>query len=240
MQSSPQSATKNRAQLILQLKKNATSANQTIKKRPATQPAPLSYSQERLWIMSQLEPNSPIYNMAGAIQLNGVLNTVALQQSLNEVLRRHDILRSRFVEENNRTVQRVVHNKSLLFKQLDLSNAVEQQRLFDHCAQDFIRLPFNLSKGLPLRALLTTLNTQQHILLISLHHIVADRWSVSLLMGEIAVLYAGFIQGTPSTLTELPIQYADFSLWQRQQNETVEKHRLYWQLIRWRLNYHNP
>ncbi len=224
-----ESPAKNRAQLILQLKKNANSVNGTIKKRHANQAALLSSSQERLWIMSQLEPDSSIYNMAGAMQLDGALNTVALQQCLNEVLRRHEILRTRFVEKNDQVIQRVTANATLLFSQLDLSASEQAPHLFELCARYFVRQPFNLSKQLPVRVLLTTLNAQQHILLLSLHHIVADRWSVSVLMQEVAALYALFSQGLPSTLTELPIQYADFSAWQRQQNNSAEKHLLYWQ-----------
>ena len=227
MQTQQKSDSKNRAQLLLKLKKNAVSTNTLIKKHRFTeQPAPLSYSQERLWIMSQLEPDNPIYNMAGGMQLNGVLNNAALQQALNEVLRRHEILRSCFVREHNHGVQRVIAKAQLILTTVDLT---EQPLLFERDADDFMRLPFDLSKDLPLRVLLVKLGEQQHTLLLTLHHIIADRWSVGLLMQEVAALYKAFAQGSPSSLPELSIQYADFALWQREQREAAEKQLPYWQ-----------
>ena len=211
-------ASSKRAQLMMQLKKNPVS--NVIQKRP-TDSAPLSYAQQRLWIMSELEPDSSIYNMAGAIQLDGNLNLAALQHSLNQVLQRHDVLRSCFVEAE----QRIIPNAELNLKPLDLS---QQPDLFDSTVQHFIHTPFNLSQDLPFRVLLLKFNEQQHRLVLVLHHIVADRWSVSLLMQEVAAFYSSFVQGIPTQLPELSIQYADFAYWQRQQN-TAEQHLNYWQ-----------
>jgi amino acid adenylation domain-containing protein len=216
----------NRAQLIAKLRKTDTPADGVIAKRNGDQQAPLSYSQERLWIMSQLEPDNPIYNVAGAVQFDGLLNTQALQQSLDEVVRRHEILRSRFTAED----QQVLPCEGLPMACRDLTDCHPDRAMqqFQHCADDFIRLPFLLAQQPPLRALLAVLGPQRHILLLTLHHIVSDRWSVGVLMQEVAALYDAYSQGKPSALPELPIQYGDFCLWQRGQREKWAKHLEYW------------
>jgi len=212
----------NRAQLIARLKKNDTPAEGVINKRNGDQPAPLSYSQQRLWIMSQLEPDNPIYNVAGAVQFDGLLNTQALQHSLDEVVRRHEILRSRFTENG----QQALPGSGLPVARLDFSGFDQSMELFRHCADDFIQRPFQLAEQPPLRALLAIVGERRHILLLTLHHIVSDRWSVGVLMQEVAALYEAYSQGKPSTLPELPIQYGDFCLWQRRQPS--DKHLAYW------------
>ena len=229
-----------RAGLIKKLKKNRSSKKQ-IKKRNINQLTPLSFSQERLWVMSELEVDNPIYNVAGAMQFTGMLNTVALQQSLNEVLRRHEILRSRFLSDKQGTVQRVMPDKQLSLSQIDLqlidpstkNESFQQQNKqaitrFYRCTNDFIRLPFELSSQPPLRGMLAKIGEQQHILLLTLHHMVSDRWSVGVLMQEVAALYASYNSGIPSALMELPIQYGDFSIWHRQQTDRWEKHLESW------------
>ncbi|TAL47324.1 MAG: non-ribosomal peptide synthetase, partial [Methylovulum sp.] len=219
-----ESSRQNRARLILQLNKN-NGAKPVIKRHPDT-PAPLSYAQERLWIMSQLEPGNPIYNMAGAIRLDGVLNIKALQQSLDEVVRRHDILRSRFVGEFHQAVQCVMPDSRLPLLRLDLTGSASIS--VEDCADAFNRAPFDLSSAAPLRGMLAALENGQYLLVLVLHHIVADRWSVGVLMKEVAALYAAFSNGLPSALPEPPIQYGDYALWQRQQAERSEKHLDYW------------
>ncbi|MCK9394727.1 MAG: amino acid adenylation domain-containing protein [Methylobacter sp.] len=216
----------NRAQLIARLRKTDTPADGVIAKRSGGQPVPLSYSQERLWIMSQLEPDNPIYNVAGAVQFDGLLNTQALQHSLDEVVRRHEILHSRFTAEG----QQVEPGGGLPLVCLDLAGFLQDRamELFQHCADDFIRRPFRLAEQPPLRALLVTINEQRHILLLTLHHIVSDRWSVGVLMQEVAALYGAYSQGKPPALPELPIQYGDYCVWQRQQQQKWAKHLEYW------------
>lgn len=212
----------NRDQLIARLRKNDTPTDGVIIKRNGGQPAPLSYSQQRLWIMSQLEPDNPIYNVAGAVQFDGLLNTQALQHSLDEVVRRHEILRSRFTENG----QQALPSSGLPVARLDFSGFDQSMELFRHCADDFILRPFQLAEQPPLRALLAIFGEHRHILLLVLHHIVSDRWSVGVLMQEVAALYEAYSQGKPSTLPELPIQYGDFCLWQRRQPS--DKHLAYW------------
>ncbi len=220
-----QSAGQGRANLILQLDKNRTADNPVKKRRPDTQ-APLSYAQQRLWIMSQLEPDNPIYNMAGAIRFNGALNTEALQQSLDEVVRRHEILRTRFVDEQGQARQCVMSESGLTRFRLDLTDS--PQAAFDDCAEAFIRAPFDLSAAAPLRVMLAVLGKDRHTLVLVLHHIAADRWSVGLMMKEVAALYERFSKGLPSSLPEPTIQYGDFCVWQAQQVERWEKQLSYW------------
>ena len=211
-----------RAKLIARLKKTDNSPNSGgISRRNNGQPAPLSYSQERLWIMSQLEPDNPIYNVAGAVQFDGLLNVQALQHSLNEVVRRHQILRSRFVAEG----QQVLPDGGLPLASLDLTGFMQDSamELFQQCADDFIRQPFRLAEQPPLRALLVVLGERRHILLLALHHIVSDRWSVGVLMQEVAALYGAYNQSQPSSLPELPIQYGDFCVWQRSTSVLTKK-----------------
>jgi len=216
----------NRTQLIARLRKTDTPADGVIAKRNGDQPSPLSYSQERLWIMSQLEPDNPIYNVAGAVQFDGLLNAQALQHSLDEVVRRHEILRSRFTAEG----QQVEPGGGLPLTRLDLVRFNQDSAMaqFQHCADAFIRRPFLLAEQPPLRALLAVLGERRHILLLTLHHIVSDRWSVGVLMQEVAALYGAYSQGKPSALPELPIQYGDYCVWQRGQQEKGAKHLDYW------------
>jgi len=216
----------NRAQLIARLRRTAAPADGVIAKRSAGQPIPLSYSQERLWIMSQLEPDNPIYNVAGAVQFDGLLNTHALQQSLDEVVRRHEILRSRFTAEG----QQVLPGAGLPLACQDYAEFHQDLAMqqFQHHADDFIRLPFRLAEQPPLRALLAIVGPRRHILLLALHHIVSDRWSVGVLMQEVAALYRAYSQGKPSALPELPIQYGDYCVWQRGQQDKWAKHLNYW------------
>jgi len=216
----------NRTQLIARLRKTDTPADGVIAKRNGGQPIPLSYSQERLWIMSQLEPDNPIYNVAGAVQFDGWLNTQALQHSLDEVVGRHEILRSRFTAEG----QQVEPGGGLPLTRLDLVRFNQDSAMaqFQHCADAFIRRPFLLAEQPPLRALLAVLGERRHILLLTLHHIVSDRWSVGVLMQEVAALYGAYSQGKPSALQELPIQYGDYCVWQRGQQEKWAKHLAYW------------
>lgn len=219
-----------RSRLIARLAQN-TNAPNTIPKRDTDEPAPLSYSQERLWIMSQLEPDNPIYNVAGAVRFDGVLNVLALEQALTEVVHRHQILRSRFITIDSQPRQQVIPDAALAMELLDLSTFSENEKTlaFDRYANVFICRPFRLDKQSPLRALLTKLDNQQHILLLTLHHMVSDRWSVGVLMQEVAALYEAFCSNRPSPLPALPIQYADYCVWQRHQQAKWDSQLAYWQ-----------
>ena len=219
-----------RAKLLAKFKKGQVTED-PIQKRDTSAYAPLSYAQEPLWLMSQLESDNPIYNVAGALTFDGALNAEALQQSLNEVIRRHEILHSCFRKEQGGVVQRVTDSTSMSLQRLDLSRFPEDPALnyFQQFTDEFIRTPFELSSSLPLRGLLVQLSKHKHILLLTLHHIVADRWSVNILIEEVFNLYSHFSNGTPSQLSELTIHYGDYAAWQRQQTADIDQHLDYWQ-----------
>lgn len=223
------SATPERTRLIARI--GHAGKAETILKRADHHPAPLSYSQERLWIMSQLEPDNPIYNVAGAVRLDGPLRSEVLVRTLCEIAQRHQILRSRFAALDGLPRQTVMANVEWPLERMDLTACLddaEAMRLFDTRAQIFIRQPFALESEPPIRAMLVALTEQSHILLLTLHHMVSDRWSVGVLMREVAALYQAFTQGMPSPLLELPIQYADYCVWQRGREALMQNHLEYW------------
>jgi amino acid adenylation domain-containing protein len=194
----------------------------SIKPAPGTDSITLSYAQQRLWFLDQLAPNNAFYNVPLALRLNGKLNTAALEQSLNEIIRRHQSLRTIFIGVNGQAEQVITEQFKLPLACVDLTGLPDQARPL--ALLNLSRLeaekPFVLSTGPLLRALLIELfndsNKQEHILLITLHHIVSDGWSSEILMRELVALYQVFSEGKVSPLAELAIQYADFAYWQRQ------------------------
>ncbi len=224
----PISTTTDRSRLIAKL--GQKSATDSIAKRAADEKAPLSFSQERLWIMSQLEPDNPIYNVAGAVRFDGALSGELLAQALNEVIRRHEILRSRFLALAGQPCQQVEAEAQLPLENWDLSALAENEKMpaFEARAQDFVRHPFRLDRQPPLRGVLVDLGGECHILLLTLHHMVSDRWSVAVLMQEVTALYQAFAEGLPSPLSELPIQYADYCVWQRGRGAQRQSQLEYW------------
>ncbi|WNZ21409.1 amino acid adenylation domain-containing protein [Leptolyngbya sp. NK1-12] len=180
---------------------------------------PLSYAQQRQWFLAQLEPDSPLYNISSAVRIMGELNPVILQQSFEQILSRHQGLRAGFWTVGGQPVQQIVP-LSLEMPCLDLSELPEQvqtrqvQQLTDRAAKQ----PFALDQPPLLRLKLLRLNASNHILLLTLHHIVADGWSLGILVQELAVLYPALQRGEAAPLPPLPIQYADFAAWQRRQD----------------------
>ncbi|MBE4753769.1 AMP-binding protein, partial [Corallococcus sp. ZKHCc1 1396] len=174
---------------------------------------PLSFAQQRLWFLDQLAPDSALYNMPAPLRLEGTLDTEALEQSLTELVRRHEVLRTAFPSDTGQPLQVIAPPARLPLQRMDLSNLpahereAEAYRLLD--AES--RKPFSLARGPLLRVLLLKLDEQQHVLLLNLHHIISDGWSMGVLAREVAALYEAFSQGLPSPLPELPVQYADFA-----------------------------
>ena len=193
---------------------------------------PLSFAQQQLWFIDQLERGNPAYNIAFAICLKGLLKVELLEQSLNKIVQRHEILRTTFSTVEDQPVQIISSSGRVPLLLVDcqklpkLERDSEVQRLATQESQH----PFDLAQGPLLRAKLVRLDQQEHILVMTMHHIIADEWSVEVFVGEIAVLYKAFLTGSPSPLTELPIQYADFTYWQRQrlQGELLENQFSYW------------
>lgn len=223
-----------RARLLKELQKEAAQTNGShhIPRRPQAGPTPLSFSQQRLWFLSQVDPDSPLYNVPEAIQLTGPLNVAALEQSLNEIIRRHEALRTRFTIVDREPRQICTPSRQVLLKVVDLTSlpALERETCARRLLEAEARRPFDVSNDLLLRTTLLRLGHEHHWTLLTLHHIVADGWSMGVLIREIAALYQAFQQGAVSPLSELPIQYADFATWQREwlKGERLDKQLAYW------------
>jgi len=203
-----------------------------IPRRSTISPAPASFAQERLWFLHQFDPDSPFYNEPGAVWLQGTLDVVALEQSLNEIVRRHETLRTTFQVLEEQLVQIIAPTLTLTLPVVDLSQVpkASQQVEVEQLALEENQPPFNLAEGPLLRGVVLQLDPQEHVLLLSIHHIVVDTWSSDVLLREWGVLYEAFRTGNPSPLPKLPIQYADFAAWQRRwlQGDVLETQLSYW------------
>jgi len=197
-----------------------------------TGPARLSFAQERLWFLDQLEPGNPYYNIHKAMRWKGPLNQEALGRALETILARHDALRTNFVAVDGTPLQIVDPSSALPLPVTDLRGLPppkgEAQML--RLAAEEARRPFDLSRDRLVRARLLRLSDDEHVFLLTIHHIVSDGWSMGLFFGELADLYAAFSKGEPSPLPDLPIQYADYAGWQRDsfQGEVLEANLDYW------------
>jgi natural product biosynthesis luciferase-like monooxygenase protein/FkbM family methyltransferase len=184
---------------------------------------PASFAQERFWFLHQLAPESTAYNISAAVQLIGGLNVAALQQSLNAIVRRHEALRTAFVAIDGRPMQVVRPTLTLPMPVLDLRQTPQSEREqeIQRRAIAEAQTPFDLARGPLLRTTLLQPDDAQHVLLLTMHHIVSDGWSIGIFIRELSALYEAFSARTPgdhggSPLSELPIQYADFAHWQQQ------------------------
>jgi len=197
---------------------------------------PLSFSQQRLWLLDQLELDGTSYNIWNAVRLDGGLDVEALRRSLNEIVRRHEALRTTITAVGGEPVQVIAPSTDIKLPIEDLTTLPEAQREAEarQLFQEEARCPFELERGPLVRAKLLRLDQEEHLLLLTMHHIVSDGWSMSVFWRELRVLYEAFSRGEPSPLAELPIQYADYALWQRQwlQGEVLDKQLTYW---KWQL-----
>ncbi|MDZ8030985.1 condensation domain-containing protein [Nostoc sp. DedSLP04] len=193
---------------------------------------PLSFAQQRLWFLNQLEPNSTTYNLPFAVRLTGTLNVPALEQSLNEIVQRHEALRTTFAIANGQPIQVITPTLTLKLSVVDLQeySITKQETEVLRLAVQESQSLFNLAQGPLLRTTLLHLSEQQYVLLLIMHHIVSDGWSIGLLIKEVTALYEAFCKGQPSPLSELPIQYADFAAWQQNwlQGEVLNTLLTYW------------
>ncbi|MBD2494913.1 amino acid adenylation domain-containing protein [Nostoc sp. FACHB-280] len=204
-----------------------------IPKRQNISNSPLSFSQQRLWFIDQLYHGSDFYNIPLAFHIQGNLNIPALEQSLNEILKRHEVWRTNFKVVNGEPVQEITHQLNwelslINCEHLSRKNWESEVKLL---AAEFARKPFNLAKELLVRANLLRLSAESHILLVTMHHIITDGWSCGVFLRELSALYGSFSTNQPPTLPELPIQYADFAIWQRDrlQGELLANQLQYWQ-----------
>ena len=190
----------------------------------------LSFAQQRLWFLDQLEPGSNAYNMGASVRLQGTLDLTALEQSFREVIRRHESLRTRFGVVNGVPVQVIDEAPEFNLPVLDLSTEDDRQATARRVATEESQRPFDLSAGPLLRASVLRLSDQENVLLCTMHHIISDGWSMGVLIRELTALYEAYTQGEPSPLSELGIQYADYAHWQREwlQGEVLDQQLSYW------------
>ncbi|TCP58031.1 amino acid adenylation domain-containing protein [Tumebacillus sp. BK434] len=194
---------------------------------------PLSFAQERLWFLTQLEPDTAAYNISSGVRMKGSLNVDALQKSFDALLERHEALRTTFTESGGRAQLNIRAAEPLAITIRDLQQIpqdAQRAEVAAIAAAEAFR-PFDIEQGPLLRAMLLTLRPKKHILLFTMHHIIADGWSVAVLIREMATLYAAFASGQAPALEPLRIQYADYAAWQRDwlQGEVLEEQLGYWQ-----------
>ncbi|NTW01287.1 MAG: amino acid adenylation domain-containing protein, partial [Oscillochloris sp.] len=197
-------------------------ASSAIIRLPRESALPLSHIQQRMWFLDQLEPGSPLYNNPGAVRLRGALDLAALERSLVEIVRRHEVLRTTFGEEDGQPLPVVASVEAAahiaLLQLSDLSGLPESAREAElqRLAQAESQAHFDLERGPLLRLALLRLAADDHVALLTMHHIVSDGWSLGVFIRELGALYAAFTTGQPSPLPELSVQYADVAAWQRE------------------------
>lgn len=195
-------------------------------------PIPLSFAQQRFWFLDRLMPDSSAYNIPKGIRLKGPLNLSAFRNALDAIVARHESLRTTFVSIDGNPAQVILEKSGADFSFLDLSGLPadtreeEVQRRF----REEYQRPFDLTRGPLFRAQCVRVSPEDHALFLNAHHIVFDGWSIGVLFRELTALYRAFSGGTPSKLADLPIQYADYAIWQRQrlQGEVLESQLSYW------------
>lgn len=222
-----------RALLELRLKKGRKpGAPDPIPRRAQRDLVPLSYAQELLWLLDQLNPNMSVYSVPRAMRIRGPLDVGILRRVLDTIVARHEVLRTTFVLVNDQPVQKIAATGTVEWRQADLRAlpAEEQEREVQRLLTEEARRPFDLGRDPMFRATLLALGEQDHALYLGTHHIASDGWSKSVLFAELRALYEAFTAGRPSPLPEPPIQYADFALWQREQlrEEVMAKQLAYW------------
>jgi amino acid adenylation domain-containing protein len=199
---------------------------------PRTEELPLSFAQQRLWFLDQLEPDSSTYNLPGALRLRGPLDIAALERSLNTIVARHEALRTSFPTHHGQPYQQIVPTLQVTLPVIDLSavpQATREAVARDHALRE-AQQPFDLATGPLLRTAVLRLTPEEHVLLVTLHHSIADGWSLGVFIRELTACYAAFVAGQTPTLPALPIQYADYAVWQRTwlQGAVLDEQLGYW------------
>jgi hypothetical protein len=195
-------------------------------------PPTISFAQQPLWFLDQLDPGTPAYNIHSAVYLTGRLDVRVVERSLNEIVSRHEALRTTFASQEGGAVQLIAPFLDVSLPVVDLQKLSEVEREIEiqRLTEEESQWRFVLERGPLFRASLWRLGKERHILSLTVHHIVADGWSMRVLFRELGLLYEAFSAGKPSPLSELPVQYADFAVWQRQwlQGEELERLLSYW------------
>ena len=193
---------------------------------------PLSFAQERLWVLDQMEPNNPLYNIPRTLRLKGPLQVAALEKALNEIVRRHESQRTTFAVQDGHPVQLIAPALTIPLVMQDLANIPEVERDEEarRVAVDESLRPFDLTTGPLVRARLLRLSAEDHVLLLTMHHIISDAWSAGIFLQEMGALYEAYCAGAPSPLPELAVQYADYAVQERGwlQGEVLDKQLAFW------------
>ena len=193
----------------------AAATPSSIPRRQSSTPAPLSSAQLRLWFLDQLGPGNPVYNSSRLCRLTGELNIAALEQSIAGIVQRHESLRTTFVAVDGQPLQSVAPDGNVPLVVIDLSHRTQPAAAALAMADAAAVQPFSLQSGPLMRAFLYRTAPSEHLLLLCMHHIVTDAWSMSVLLHEVSTLYNAAVAGQPSPLPDLSIQYADYACWQR-------------------------
>jgi amino acid adenylation domain-containing protein/FkbM family methyltransferase len=205
---------------------------QRIERRKPSVSAPLSFAQEQLWFLDHLSPGSPVYNMNDVVDFHGEYNAGAMRRAIQELVRRHEILRTEFSHSSGQPEQVILPEMDLPLAELDLSSLPEKEREreWTRVVREQGRRPFELSRAPLLRVTMVHLSSREHRLLLTTHHILADEWSMEVVHQELKRLYEAFSAGRQSPLPDLPIQFADFASWQREwiKGELLESQTSYW------------
>jgi hypothetical protein len=193
---------------------------------------PLSFSQQRLWFLDQLAPGNTYYNIHLPIPINAAVDVPLLERALNELVRRHEVLRTTFAAEDGQPRQLVRRELTLSLPLVDLAHLPLNERETEagRFSVEAFQQPFDLAAGPLLRVMLLRLQPTEHVLLLTVHHIACDGWSIGVFVRELTAIYSAYIAGQPSPLMQLPLQYGDFAVWQREwlQGEVLERQLSYW------------
>ena len=212
--------------------KQPPTSTRTIPQRPPESPLQLSFAQERIWFLDQLNPNSAVFNVPLTVKLASAVDIDALRRSVNEILRRHDVLRTTFLTVDGRPELVVAPVLKVELPLVDLTSYAEAEResRVRSLLSEEEHQPFDLTRGPLIRTRLFRLAEKDHRFVVNMHHIVSDGWSLVLFFGELAEIYEAFSRGAPSPLAEAPVQYADYAAWQREwlQGEVLQKQLSYW------------
>ncbi|UXA69069.1 amino acid adenylation domain-containing protein [Xanthomonas prunicola] len=192
---------------------------------------PASFAQQRLWFLARLDPRgSTAYHLAGGLRLQGRLDEDALRAALDRIVERHEVLRTCLVEVQGQVRQHILSAAGFCLQQTDLRDHPQPAAAVDAYAHEQACRAFDLAQGPLIRGQLLQLEAQQHVLLITLHHLVSDGWSMGLLLKELGTLYAAFLSGDSDPLPPLQVQYADYAIWQHKRlgSDAVQRHAAYW------------
>lgn len=204
----------------------------TVSRRPADTPPQLSFSQERLWFLDQLMPGSPVFNVPIAVPISASLDRAVLQRCVNEIVRRHEVFRTSFLTVDGKPTPVISEDVNVNVETIDLTSLTESERTVEcqTLAKAESLRPFDLECAPLLRTTLIRLSEEKSIFLLTMHHIVSDGSSILIFFRELSALYQALVKGDASPLAELPVQYADYALWQRDwlQGEVLERQLSYW------------